>query len=108
MSGNIEPLTVEELLGLKDVVLTRNVNFEYIADGEVKKMEREVVFRRLTYEEIDKLRTIPETEPLRYASAVIYAGSISPKFERADEIRLVQTHHQRGNHGAHDKDQKAD
>ena len=86
MSEKVEPLTVEELIGMKDTVLTHNVGFEIVQNGETKKIKREVTFRRLTYGEIDKLREIPEAEPLRYASAVIFMGSISPKFNNVDEI----------------------
>jgi len=86
MSEEIPDLTLDELLGFKNVVLIRDLEFEINVDGEVQQMKRKVTFRRLTYGEIDKLRTIPDDKPLRYASAVILTGSISPKFADVDQI----------------------
>ena len=91
MSGKVEPLTLEELLSINESVLTRNIAFEIVVDGVVQKMTREVIFKRLTYAQIDTLRKVPENEPARYASAVIFAGSISPKFEKVDEV--IKTPH---------------
>lgn len=79
-------LTLDELLGLKDTVLIRNIKFEITIDGNVNEMERKVTFRRLTYGEVNKLSDIPEDKPLRYASAVILTASISPKFADVDQI----------------------
>lgn len=85
-----EPLTLEELMAFgTKTVLERDLVFEVtMHDKEPKEQEvkRRVVFRRLTYEEIDTLRSIPENEPLRYASAVIHMASMVPKFENVEQI----------------------
>ena len=89
--SEVDPLTVEELLGLVgNAVLERDIEFELtIHDKEPKqqKMTRRVVFRRLSYEEIDTLRKIPESEPLKYASIVIFSASQTPKFQNVDEVK---------------------
>ena len=83
---DVTDLTIDELLGFKQGVLIRELAFEVDINGKTEKMWRKVTFRRMTYGEIDKLRTIPDSEPLRYATAVIQTASISPKFEDTDQI----------------------
>lgn len=80
---NVPSLSVEELLGLGPEHIVRRFVFE-MEDGS--KFEREVVFRRLSYNEITELSRIPEKEPDRYTKAVIHLASISPKFEDTDQI----------------------
>lgn len=46
-------LTIDELLGFKNSNLVRKVTFEITVNGKAEKMERRVIFRRLTYSEID-------------------------------------------------------
>ena len=82
----ITDLTIDELLGFRNKNLVRELKFEVTVDGNKEVMVRKVMFRRLTYGEIDKLRTIPDNKPLRYASAVILSGSVSPKFDDVDQI----------------------
>lgn len=84
-----EPLTLDDLMTLQHAVLQRDLEFEYLVNGKVEKVRKRVTFRRLTYEEIDKLRKIPESEPLRYASAVILTASEGPKFENVEQIVKV-------------------
>ncbi len=88
-TGNTEktpPLSVEELLNLGHEHIVKKFVFD-MADGS--KLEREVVFRRLSYNEITELSRIPEAEPDRYTRAVIHLASISPKFEDTDQISKV-------------------
>lgn len=84
----LKPLSVEELLNLGHEQIVKKFVFE-MTDGS--KMEREVVFRRLSYNEITELSKIPETEPDRYTRAVIHLASISPKFEDTDQISKVSS-----------------
>lgn len=84
------PITIDELFAFgSNVVLERNISFEAtMHDKEPKEqmITRKVIFRRLTYEEIDNLRSVPDDKPLRYASAVILTASLNPKFENVDQI----------------------
>lgn len=80
------PLTVEELLNLASEHVMKRFVFD-MADGS--KVEREVVFRRLSYKEITELSKIPEKEPDRYTRAVIHLASILPKFSDTDQIAEV-------------------
>lgn len=84
------PITIDELFAFgSNVVLERNISFETIMhdkDPKEQMVKRKVIFRRLTYEEIDSLRSVPEDKPLRYATAVILTASLTPKFENVDQI----------------------
>ena len=84
------PITIDELFAFgNSVVLERNISFETIMhdkDPKEQIVKRKVIFRRLTYEEIDTLRSIPDNKPLRYATSVIHTASLEPKFENVDQI----------------------
>lgn len=76
-------LSVEELLDLGKEKIVRKFVFELL-DGS--QIEREVTFRRLSYDEITKLSKIPEDKPDRYTRAVIHLASIFPGFDDTDEV----------------------
>lgn len=86
-----EDLTLDDLMTMGHAVLQRDLEFEVVNDGKVESIKKQVTFRRLTYQEIDTFRSIPEKEPLRYASAVILTASVGPKFENVEQI--IKTPH---------------
>lgn len=78
-----QSLTLDEILKGSSARLNRTFIFEQ-DNGE--EMQRDVTFRRLTYQEITDLALIPTAEDARYTRTVVFLASLEPKFEDADQV----------------------
>ena len=82
------PLKMEELIGAGRAHIKRTLIIE-IDDG--KELKRSIVFRRLSFKEVNDLALIPRDEGSRYTKTVVFWASIEPKFEIVDELDSLPT-----------------
>ena len=81
----VASITIEELINSSSEPLERIIELES-RDGSV--VERKVVFRRLSFKEVEALSDIPKQEVERYTRSVIVRGSIEPSIKDVDQVAL--------------------
>lgn len=82
----VDSITIEELINSSSEPLQRIIELEMRNAGVI---ERKVIFRRLSFKEIEALSEIPKDELERYTRSVVFRSSIEPKFEDVDQIALL-------------------
>ena len=82
----IKTITIAELLNSSAEPLQRVIELE-TRDGS--SQSRKVIFRRLSFKEVEALSDIPQAEVERYTRTVLFIGSIEPKFKDVDQIGLL-------------------